>query len=440
MIPNQHRTSSPFVRCLLSLSCWFALNTIAFSQPPNDSACLGRWDAELLLEEGSIRFGLEFRRPQADLDATLVNGDERILIPSVAPWQQGWRLDMPHYASTLDIQPTPEGRLTGTWTKRRSKNLPGIMSFRATRPVLATDTQPATRSSASRSPAEDRAHTEGARSWAGRWAMKFESSPDVAVGEFSMAEAWSPSPFRGTVLTTTGDYRYLAGQADEGGFELSCFDGSHAFRLAARWDPATQQLMGTFDSGNWHHETWAAHRDPSIELPDPLIGTSSREVDWDSLRFPDPDGTLRSFADPRWFSRPRIIEIFGTWCPNCHDAAPWLSELKRDYASKGLEVVGLACELTGDPSLDTLQVRRYLDRFHIDYPVLILGDADKDRASQALPMLDRLRAYPTFLFVDRHNRILATYTGFSGPATGPAYQRLQETFRRWTEKIVGLEE
>ena len=41
----------------------------------------------------------------------------------------------------------------------------------------------------------------------------------------------------------------------------------------------------------------------------------------------DVDGTLRSLADPEFAGNAMIIEIFGTWCPNCHDLGRALTDL-----------------------------------------------------------------------------------------------------------------
>ena len=182
------------------------------------------------------------------------------------------------------------------------------------------------------------------------------------------------------------------------------------------------------------------NRIPTSNYQTPFSSRKSREIAWDKLQFPDRDGVVRSLNDVRFRDRPRIIEIFGTWCPNCHDAAPLLSEWKREFQAQGLEVIGIACEQTGDAETDRLQVARYVERFGIDYPVLILGESDKEQVSLQLPIIDALRAYPTFLFVDRRNRVQAIYTGFSGPATGAAHLQLRESFHRWTEKIIGVQE
>ncbi len=43
-----------------------------------------------------------------------------------------------------------------------------------------------------------------------------------------------------------------------------------------------------------------------------------------------------------------IVDIMGTWCPNCHDEEPLLVDLYNRYHKDGLEIVGLAYEYTDD--------------------------------------------------------------------------------------------
>ena len=85
---------------------------------------------------------------------------------------------------------------------------------------------------------------------------------------------------------------------------------------------------------------------------------------------------------------------------------------------------------------DAGQVREYLDRHKASYPVLIAGLADKAKASKALPLLDRVRSYPTTIFVDSKGEIRGVHTGFTGPATGKEYEALKKKFEDLIEKNV----
>ena len=101
-----------------------------------------------------------------------------------------------------------------------------------------------------------------------------------------------------------------------------------------------------------------------------------------------------------------------------------------------LAVQGLAFEFGDDLARQTEVLERYRDHHGIDFPILVAGTSDKAAASAAFPVLDRVRAYPTTIFLDRTGRVRAVYTGFSGPATGEAHVRLKQRFEGLIEDIL----
>jgi thiol-disulfide isomerase/thioredoxin len=62
----------------------------------------------------------------------------------------------------------------------------------------------------------------------------------------------------------------------------------------------------------------------------------------------DASGKTLDQNSPEFKGKPLIIDIFGTWCPNCHDEAPVLEKLYRKYHDQGLVIVGLAYEYIDD--------------------------------------------------------------------------------------------
>lgn len=268
----------------------------------------------------------------------------------------------------------------------------------------------------------------------GRWSVSFESAQDLAIGDF---EVDSNGIARGTFLTTTGDYRYLAGRVDGPFMRLSTFDGAHAFLFHARMqDDGT--IAGDFWSGNWWHETWTAERDPDAQLPDMFEQTTVADADsLDDLTFKALDGTPTKVADllDATGAPARVLYIFGTWCPNCADAAAELKRLK-DLHGDDLRVVGLAFELTDDHKRSATQVNRYLERHGGTWPILIAGLSDKSKASAELPILDKIRSYPTTIFLNSDNEIVSVHTGFTGPATGEAFSDQQREYERIIAELI----
>ncbi|MDX1389443.1 MAG: TlpA disulfide reductase family protein [Acidobacteriota bacterium] len=395
----------------------FLVVLAAVSCSPHDDDIVGRWRAWLDSPGGELPFGLEIIRTEDRLEALIINGFERILVEDVVFDGGELVISFPHYDS--EIRARLDYSLFGEWSKRTGAGWSKL-------PFNAELDAPTVRFSPSVTLHGD------PDAITGRWAVDFSEDDNPAVAIF---ESPSPGTVHGTFLTTTGDYRYLAGDWDGERLRLSCFDGAHAFLFDATLG-ASGDLTGDFWSRDTWHETWTARLDPEAELPDGFELTRwTGEVSLDDLAFPDIDGNLRSLSDPDLHGKVTILEIFGTWCPNCNDASKTMVGLHRRYRGRGLAIVGLAFEVTGDHERDAAQVRLYAERHRVDYPLLLAGLSDKSQASTAFPAIDRVRAYPTFVFLDATGEVRAVYSGFSGPATGEAHRRLVKSFETLIDRL-----
>ncbi|MBI5431615.1 MAG: TlpA family protein disulfide reductase [Planctomycetes bacterium] len=408
---------------------WIPLLLAACVASQDPAPRTGAWRGALETLGGDLEFGLELARNGDDWSAVLVNADERIAVEDVT-WKDGeLRIEFPHYDSRVVARLGHEQALAGKWTKRSGPERVTELPFRA-----VTIGGPGGQNPAG-PPGTVRRELE-----ASRWAMHFASEREAAVLTFSRESA----ALRATVLTTTGDYRYLtvlddARNARGQPVTLSCFDGAHAFLFRARWT-GERTLEGDFWSGATWHDTWTATLDPDARLPDPFgltrVDATAKLAD---LRFRGLDGGVRSLDEGELKDAPRLVQLFGTWCPNCNDEAPYLAELDRRFRDRGLRVAGIAFELTGEFARDAEQVKRYRERWKLEYPLFVGGLSDKAEASKAFPLLDKVRAYPTTLFVRRDGSVLAVHQGYSGPATGPAHDKLRLDFERWIERLLSEE-
>jgi thiol-disulfide isomerase/thioredoxin len=384
----------------------------------------GSWRAWLDSPGGELPFGLEIARQEGGLRAWLLNDPERIEIPEVALEGNEIVLAIPHYDSRVRATIADEGRrLDGEWSKTAGPEALSRLPFHALAGAAPRFARPAAAPEAA----------ETADPITGRWRVRFETHEHPAVGIF---ERQPDGAVTGTFLTAVSDHRYLAGDFDGDRLRLSCFDGAHAFLFEARMQP-DGTLRGDFWSRDTWHETWTARRDDTADLVDPFELTRwTGELSLDEIVYPDLDGRPRSLADPELGGRARIIEVFGTWCPNCNDAARYLAELHERYGPRGLSITGLAFEMTGDFERDAEQVRRYARQHGIGFPILIAGTHEKDAASEAFRAIDRVRSYPTMIFVDADGNVRAVYTGYSGPATGRAHERLRMQFESLIEEML----
>jgi thiol-disulfide isomerase/thioredoxin len=411
-----------------ALPC-LVLGLVAASQEPAPAPAplaLGSWWAWLESPGGKLPFGLVFE-DAGGLGAKLVNGAEEIAVTRVERSGDTLVLTLDPYDSSIQAGLDATGRrLSGEWVRRRGPEEWTRMRFAAE----------AAARGARRPTNLAFEFDDGAElvDFAGRWAVQFEHAEHQAVGIFE----WGPgAELRGTFLTTLGDYRYLAGTHRGKGLELACFDGAHAFLFTAQL-LADGSLKGEFYSRDAWHETFTARRDPAAALPDPFGLTRwNEEVRLGELAFPDTRGKERRLDDPAFAGKARILQLFGTWCPNCNDEAPFLADLQRRYGPRGLSIVGLAFELTGDFERDAQQVESYRTRHDLGFPLLVAGLADKAAASKAFPLLDLVRAYPTTIFLTGDGRVRAVHTGYSGPATGREHEKLRADFERLIEELLG---
>ncbi|MDO6808028.1 TlpA disulfide reductase family protein [Zobellia galactanivorans] len=233
----------------------------------------------------------------------------------------------------------------------------------------------------------------------------------------------------GTFRTTTGDYRYLEGVVTGDSLKLSAFDGAHAFLFTAQVTDSS--LNGVFYSGNHSKETFVGKRNEGFELP-PADSLTFLKKGYDkfSFSFPDIDGTMVSSEDERFKNKVVIVQILGSWCPNCLDETKFYVNYLRDHNLKNLEVVGLAFEYAKTKEGAIKSIERLKQRIGVNYPILLAqyGSSDKDMAQKKLPMLNRLLSYPTTIFIDKEGKVRHIHTGFNGPATGEKYIEFHKEF------------
>lgn len=402
------------MRLLLLLVLVFFLPAVLTAQDKLN----GIWNCHLECPGGDLRFKIELVSDNTNgYKAFVLNGSESIPIPSVKLSEREILFDFDHYDSRIRCSIINDGQLSGTWKKRRGADRWVEMTFKAKR---AND-----KTRAGDLP------SELANKFAGKWRVDFAKSDDPSVALFKSSQG---NVLDGTFLTTTGDYRFLHGAVIDKEMELSCFDGAHAFLFRAKF--VGDDLVGNFWSSNTWHENWKAVRDDTAMLPDAFAQTTlAANHPIESFAFPDLNGTPTRLDDAKFNGDAKLIYVFGSWCPNCHDAAAYFKKLKTKYGTS-LSIVGLAFEHTGNFDRDAEQVRKYLKRHEVDYPVLVAGLSDKALASKTIPFLDRVRSYPTTIFMDAKNEVHAIHTGFTGPATGEAYQNMQTKFETIIDRLL----
>ena len=371
----------------------------------------GQWRAVLDLAGGELRFTLNIRAARRSLHATVCNGKVCTALSGVRVAGDTVVLEIADYAASITT--TLHGdSLTGIYHNVGNRG-PRTIPFRASR---------------------------------GRW--KIEPGPDALLGSWdaTFVTDGRPSPrvmlfsndstgLIGGLISNTGDYGHFWGGAEGNSFRLAHFDGSFVYLLTGRLDGDT--LRGVFHAGLSTQTPFTAVRTTGTpHLRDPTEMTSADTTAPFRFSFPGLDGRPVSSDDPRFRGKVVLIDIFGTWCPTCHEAAPMLVDLYRRYHARGLEIVGLAYEVTGDTAMDAPLVRRFRQVHRIPYLLLLAGVSDARAAAATLPQLHGFTAFPTSVFLGRDGRVRLVHAGFLGAATGRQHDRQVAEFRATIERLL----
>ncbi|HEX6930005.1 MAG TPA: TlpA disulfide reductase family protein [Gammaproteobacteria bacterium] len=382
----------------------------------------GAWRGVIAIQGKELPFQMEVTYPPgAASGATprveFVNGEERVAVGEVHVSEDQVAFVMPVFNTRIDAR-FQDGKLAGTLTKINTGPVVQKMPV-----VLVPGEQH--RFFPMLKPADV--------DLGGRWRVMFHE-PDgrnyPAVGEFTQQGA----QVTGTFLTPASDYRYLAGTVRDGRLYLSAWDGYHVFLFEADVQD-DGSLKGDYWSGPSWHETWEATRDPDATLPDMDAPTYLKEgVERFDFSFPDLDGEKVSLSDPRFDNKVVIVQIAGSWCPNCADETRFLAPWYQENRDRGVEVVALMFEHFDDFGKAATQVRTWRETWGVGYTTLIAGTSEKEDVASQLPQLNTFLAFPTTLFIAPDGRVARIHTGFNGPAT----DRYEQEIARFNATVDAL--
>jgi thiol-disulfide isomerase/thioredoxin len=270
----------------------------------------------------------------------------------------------------------------------------------------------------------------------GRWKVLFEPgtpNEEVLVGVFQQE---MNGRIFGSFLSETGDYRYLHGYAANGKLHLQTYTGYWAFVVEADLN-GSDEMTGVFYSGGKSSSPFKAMKDETVQLRDEaeltyLIKRDERVV----LNNLSKLNGRKTNLDLAKNGQVTLIQIMGTWCPNCIDEANLLKELHAAYGKQGLEIIALGFEVGTDTKKQRSRLKRFVKDLQVNYPVYLAGTSSKEAAAAYFPMLNGIMSFPTSILVDEQGKIIAIHTGFSGPATGAAYTELVNKYKQEIENAL----
>jgi len=374
----------------------------------------GLWDATITWDKVTIPFPIELKSQGGRVEGALFNGEERVTSTGGSFSNGVLHLSFDHYATHLDAK-LVDGVLTGQYGGTRAK----MHDFEA---------RPHRELPISKVQVPD---------ISGLWDIPIESAKGEHAWRLMVRQEGAKAS--AAILRVDGDTGLLTGRYTDGKFVLNTFDGGRGFHLELV--PESANKLGLTYSGIHSAEKQLIALRPSEaraegipEPTDPEKHTRMKDPS-DPLRFsfPDLSGNMVSNADARFRGKVVLVNITGSWCPNCHDEAPFLEELYKKYRSLGLEIVALDFE-EAEQFKDPTRLPAFVKKYGLEYTYLIAGIPDE--LQQKLPQAENLNSWPTTFFVGRDGRVRAVHAGFAAKASGEFHSEMRQRFTNTVEQLL----
>lgn len=407
-----------YMKYLVILFSLLVVETVVSQTTEKIQIKKGRWLAALHLNEHDILpFELSVEKVKSGVQFVVLNGEERIILEAPTFVNDSIHLRFPFFNSELVFKLDSKKNLSGHWQNFNKGNY-----------II-----PLTAEKSKESRFMEASSKEVSANVDGRWKVAFEpgtTSEYPAVGIFNQ----SKENVTGTFLTETGDYRFLAGNTYKDSLFLSCFDGSHAFLFKAKMED--DSLKGTFFSGSHWQSDWTAHADENFELTSPEDLTYVKEGVPFAFDVQNLSGENVSFPNSSTEGKVVIIQIMGSWCPNCLDETMYYKTLSELYKDRGLEIISVCYEVGDSFEEYVKSIERLKTRLDLDFTFLVGGSARKDLASEQFDMLNAIISFPTSIFIGRNGEVERVHTGFNGPGTGSYYTDYVKTTNALVEFLL----
>jgi thiol-disulfide isomerase/thioredoxin len=396
------------MRNKLWIAALLAIAPAAFAQ-----SVAGLWDATIILNDVQIPFRIEFAGEGSNFQGWFFNGDEKVISTAGKLENGALVLNFDQYATKLEAT-LKDGQLEGQYGPMQKK----LVAFRANKAVAT--------------PAAD-AH---APSIAGDWEIGVKSPKGELAWRLIVRQ--SGPEVSAAILRVDGDTGSLTGRYRDGKFVLSHFSAARPglLELNPASDGTLDVTLTSFKETKQYKATRPAEsRAKGLPEPtDPSLHTRVKDPS-EPLRFnfPDLNGQLVSNTDARFQGKVVVVNVTGSWCPNCHDEAPFLAALYRKYRDDGLEIVALSFE-EAEQLKNPTRLRAFIKQYGIEYTVLLGGETAEVR--DKLPQAVNLNTWPATFFVGRDGLVRAVHAGYAGAASGDAHRLLTEEITAQVEKLL----
>lgn len=396
---------------------------LAFSYSQAQSVLAKNYRASLIRQDGNtVVFNIETTRENNQTVFYIINSDERIKVSPITVTNDSVIFSMPTFESTFKTKRNIDGSLQGVWIKGTSgefQNWPFYavpnQNFRFTK-------------------------NQGSAKFniSGKWDVTLSkpgATPRKALAEFEQ----NGDRVTGSFLTTTGDYRFLEGVVTGDSLKMSTFDGAHAYTFYAKIADGDKIVDGVYLAGFNGKETWTAKKDNDVKEPEQEQPTKLKPGESKlNFTFKDLNGNPVSINDDRFKNKVVVVQLMGSWCPNCLDETKFLSDFYNKYRSRGFEIVSLAYEYTTDWDRSVKSLSKFQKLFNVQYPMLITGvtSTDEQKTEKTLPQLTPIRSFPTSIFLDRKGNVKEVHSVFYGPGTKKYFDEYTKIFTAIVEGLL----
>lgn len=373
----------------------------------------GNWYGEFITNGNKIPFVFEVDKDSLGTAVTLKNGSEKVVLQGVLI--QGDTVVIPIEAYDTEFRGIlSDNQLRGKFKRLFDEKDQGV-DFTA-----EFSTHP-------------RFETNGKNdiSLQGKWSIQFISEKDTNrnVGIFDNKDGI----LTGSILTNSGDLRFLEGVTDKDGFRLSAFAGLSPYLIKGNFID-DNHFEGEFVTIRGVQKLKGL-RDNNASLDNPYTQTSLKNG-FNTLNFDleDLSGKKYSLSNPAFKNKVVVISILGSWCPNCLDEMQFLVPWYNANKDRGVEVIGISFERKDDPEYVNRVLTNLIKKHQTTYPILIGGKIGDESA--VFPELTQLKGYPTTIFIDKKGNVRKIHTGFNGPATGLFYDEFQKDFNQQVDNLL----
>ena len=373
-------------------------------------------------DSNTVVFNMQVSKEKNGTYFYIINADEKIKVGPVSLTNDSVNFTMPVFESSFKTKRNADGSFQGIWNKGTTGEFQNWPFYAYPNQLYRFKKN----------------QGNAVYNISGKWDVTITNPNGTsrkALAEFEQ----SGDKLTGSFLTPTGDYRFLEGIVTGDSLKLSTFDGSHAYTFYAKIASAQKITGGVYLAGYSGKETWSAVKDNNVKEPEQEQPTKLKSGESKlNFTFNDLEGKPVSINDERFKNKVVVVQLMGSWCPNCMDETKFLSEFYNKYRSRGVEMVSLAYEYSTDIERSRKSLGKFQKLFNVQYPMLITGvtSTDELKTEKTLPQLTPIRSFPTSIFLDRKGNVREVHSVFYGPGTKQYFEEYKKIFTNIVEGLL----